>query len=391
MKIAFIHEKKHAGTGAYFVNGLMSEKLREAGVSVASVFPKSPLLRVPIPMRGLTQILFYHALIESRDEVMRCDLIQGTTFTPIAFLPLPIPVVSHFGSTTWGFLKAVPLTKDVEPALRPVWQSLLMARAVKRLSLHTRRPLRDIAEIERFVATQADAVIATSAIVRDELLGAGVDPRRLFVVPNAIEDFWRGPAPRTVADEPSLVFLGRLGSDAFTLRLKGLDRLIDFYEAFPRSKKQTVAMTANKALASWLREAIPNHELVANVEKSEIPKVLRPLAGSILLVPSRYEGFSLSLVEGMSQGLIPVTYPVGIAPEIIRQGENGYLIRTQAEGKRIIREILRLSTERRLEIAREAWKTSRQFSANTIARKLMRVHEKTIKSHVFVDANPPAV
>lgn len=387
MKIALIHGKKHAGTGAYFVNGLMSDTLREAGVAVASVFPRNPMLRVPIPMRGLTQILFHYALIESRDEVMKCDLIQGTTFTPIAFLPLPIPVVSHFGSTTWGFLNAVPLTKEIEPALKPVWESLLKAKAVKRLSLHTRRPLRDIAEIERFVAQQADAVVATSAIVRDELLEAGVDPKRLFVVPNAIEDYWRGRSPRAVVERPSLVFLGRLGSDAFTLRLKGLDRLIDLYRAFPKLQKQTVVMTANKALENWLRETIPSHELVANLEKTKIPNVLRPLAGSILLIPSRYEGFSLSLIEGMSQGLIPVTYSVGIAPEIIRQGENGYLIRSQAEGKRVIREILGLSPERRLEIAREAWKTSRQFSAGTIAKKLIRVYEKTIKNYVFVDAN----
>ena len=39
----------------------------------------------------------------------------------------------------------------------------------------------------------------------------------------------------------------------------------------------------------------------------------------------------MSLIEGMSQGLIPVAYPVGVAPEIIINGQNGFLVNNQRE------------------------------------------------------------
>lgn len=72
----------------------------------------------------------------------------------------------------------------------------------------------------------------------------------------------------------------------------------------------------HKPLAAWLRSKIPNHELHTNVQKDKLPEFLGRLRGSILFIPSRYEGFSLSLIEGLSQGLIPVTYPVGVAASV---------------------------------------------------------------------------
>ena len=90
-------------------------------------------------------------------------------------------------------------------------------------------------------------------------------------------------------------------------------------------------MTKNKNLISWFLENVPNHFLFANTVKYKIPSVVANLRGSILFIPSRYEGFSLSLVEGMSQGLVPVVYNVGVAPEIIKNGENGFLVSSQAE------------------------------------------------------------
>lgn len=33
----------------------------------------------------------------------------------------------------------------------------------------------------------------------------------------------------------------------------------------------------------------------------------------------------------MSQGLIPVTFPIGVAPEIIKNGKNGYIVNSVKE------------------------------------------------------------
>lgn len=379
MKIAFIHNDKKLGTGAHFINDLMASRLRESGVRVKNFYPKSPLFDAPLHLRGLNNVLFFYSLLEHKDEILKYDLIQGTTYTPLAFLPFSIPVVSHFGSTSWGFLKAVPLAKDLEPSLRKIWLSLKAEGVIRELNVRTRRPLRDVADIEKLVALRADAVIATSDIVRKDLLEAGIPPENVYVVPNAIEDYWFGRRAAALSENPSLIFLGRIGADVFTLILKGLDRLIDYYQHFPSVEKHTIGITTNKELVKWCDRKIPNHHFHANLRKELIPDLLDGKAGSILLITSRYEGFSLSLIEGMSQGLIPVTYPVGIAPEIIQNGKNGFLVHSQSEGMKAVEFLLRLPKADRGHLATAAQETARRFHSKTISKRLIEVYDTTLK------------
>lgn len=303
----------------------MSLKLKESGVEMKNFYPRVSL-DTPVHLGGLKNILFFHSLLEKRKEILKYNLVQGTTYTPLPFLAYDIPVISHFGSTTKGFLNSTPLANKLEPVLKKIWYDLKKADAISELNLKTRRPLRDIAEVEEYVASKSHAVIATSLKVKKELLDMGVTEEKVHLIHNAIEDYWFEGEQAEFSEDPSIVFLGRMGNDVFNLKLKGVDRLIHLYSFFPKVKKATVCMTTRKSLVSWLLQMIPNHTMSVNVQKEKIPEIIKPLKGSILFIPSRYEGFSLSLVEGMSQGLIPVVYSVGVAPEIIQNGENGFIV-----------------------------------------------------------------
>ena len=373
MKVAFIHNEKKIGTGAHYINDLMASKLNEDGVEIKNFYPRTSLVDTPVHLGGIKSILFFYSLLERRKEILKFNIIQGTTYTPLPFLAYPVPVVSHFGSTTRGFLNATPIANNLEKATRKFWYTLKKHGAITELNVKTRRPLRDIADIEEYVASRATAVIATSENVRRELLAAKVPEENIHLIHNAIEDYWFDTSSQEVTNNPSIVFLGRLGSDAFTLKLKGVDRLLHLYQQFPDIQKLTFCMTTNKPLLSWLRSEIQNHTVFSNVQKDKLPSLLNPLRGSILFIPSRYEGFSLSLIEGMSQGLVPVVYPVGVAPEIIRNGENGFVVSSQAEAiektKLLIKDI-----ELRKTLSLEAMRTAKQFSSNIIAQKLVGLY-----------------
>lgn len=374
MKVAFIHNEKKIGTGAHYINDLMSLKLRESGVEMKNFYPRVSL-DAPVHLGGLKNILFFHSLLEKRKEILKYDLIQGTTYTPLPFLAYPIPVITHFGSTTKGFLASTPRASQMEPQLQDVWYGLRKAKAIKEVNIKTRRPLRDIAEVEEYVASKSDAVIATSLNVKSELMGMGIEEERIHLIHNAIEDYWFENHRPDPVSEPSIVFLGRMGGDAFNMKLKGVDRLIHLYSHFPDTKKVTVCMTTNKGLVSWLLHNLRNHSLFVNLKKDNIPQVIKPLRGSILFIPSRYEGFSLSLIEGMSQGLVPIVYAVGVAPEIIQNGKNGFIVSSQEEAIEKARLLLSDSRLRR-KCSLEAEKTSLQFSSSRIAKKLMSLYEK---------------
>ena len=230
------------------------------------------------------------------------------------------------------------------------------------------------------MATRVTKCIATSEQVKGELIDIGVPPERIKVVHNAIENYWFEKKKSPIVSDPHIVFLGRLGGDVFTLKLKGLDRLIRLYRAFPDIPKTTICMTTNKKLKEWLRVAFPIHYIYTNIRKDLIPDILSRQYGSILFISSRYEGFSLSLVEGMSQGLVPISYSVGIAPEIIKNGKNGFLVSSDEEAQERIRELL-FNTNKRLSMAKAARKTAVRFCSVTIANNLLKLYKEIRAEH----------
>jgi len=378
MKIAFIHDEKKIGTGAHYINDLMSTKLRSKGIEVKNFYPKLKLKNSPAHLRGLANILYFYSLLEHKAEILRNSIIQGTTYTPLPFMAFSTPIVSHFGSTTRGFLKATPRANAIDSDTRKIWYDLRTHNVISELNIKTRRPMRDIAEIEKYVANRVNGVIATSENVKKELLEMGIASHKISIIHNAIENYWfEQPYPPEITKNPSLVFLGRLGRDAFTLKLKGFDRLIHYFKQFPNTQKTTVCISNNKKILQWMRTSVENHTLYANVKKDNIPNILAPLRGSILFIPSRYEGFSLSLVEGMSQSLIPIIYPVGVAEEIIQNGVNGYIVRSQKEAVEITNTILQ-DDDLRLKLSLAARNTSINFTSDALVEKLVLLYKKIL-------------
>ncbi len=374
MKIAFIHNDKKIGTGAHYINDLMSLKLKNCGVEIKNFYPRSSLFETPVHLLGIQNILFFYSLLERRKEILKFNIIQGTTYTPLPFLAYPVPVVSHFGSTTRGFLENTPQAKDLEHATKKIWYKLKEDGVINELNIKTRRPLRDIGDIEEYVASRAAAVIAASSKIRDELLASGIKKEKIHLIHNAIEDYWFEERKALFVEAPSLVFLGRLGSDSFTLKLKGVDRLIHLYKSFPKIQKYSFCISTNKKLTQWLRSSLPLHTVSANTAKDRLPKQLQALRGSILFIPSRYEGFSLSLIEGMSQGLVPIMYDVGVAREVIINGKNGFIVSSQKEAVDRVKELI-ANRGLRKEMSDNAIKSSKNFSSDIISQKLLNLYQ----------------
>ncbi|MBI2051735.1 glycosyltransferase family 4 protein [Candidatus Roizmanbacteria bacterium] len=377
MRIAYIHDENKIQTGADHITELIVRKLREHNVFVKNVYPKTRLIDYShnIQLKGVSNILFFYSLLEQKDEILKYDLIQGTTFTPITFLSFDIPVVTYFGSTTAGILQATPKTKELKKDLRDIMYKLKEDRVISEVDVKSNKPLRDISDIQDFAASKSTRVIVASKIVKNNLVKYGkIHPNKIAVIHNAIEDYWF-EKPIAKLAKPKLIFLGRVGGDVFTWKTKGVDRLIRIYQLFPNQQKISLIMTTNKKIGSWLNKKIPKHKLFLNFPKKQIPNILKPERGGIFLLTSRYEGFSLSLIEAMSQGLIPVTFPVGVAPEIIVNGKNGYLVNSTQEARKRINEILR-SEQLRTDLSFAAYKTALQFRADILAKKLVSLYEK---------------
>jgi len=377
MKIAYIHDDKKIYTGAHHINELIINKLKEHNVFVKNVYPKTRLIDSKNHnLKGVSNILFFYSLLEQQKEILKYDLIQGTTFTPITFLPFNIPVITHFGSTTVGLLLSTPKTNRLNKKFQNIYEQLRQDNVVNTLNLKSRKALGDISDIQFFVASKSTRVIAASKKVKEELVKYGsIDKNNIVVIHNAIEDYWFDKPLAPISDL-KIVFLGRIGNNAFTWKIKGLDKLIYIYKKFPNLNKIIIALTQNLKIESWLNKNIPNTITKFNLPKEKIHNLVHQYYGSISLLTSRYEGFSLSLIETMSQGLIPIAFPVGIAPEIIVNGKNGFLVNTTQEAVSRINEIIN-NNELRKKLSQGAYKTSLQFKADVLAKKLVALY-KTI-------------
>ena len=112
-KVLFIHSEKKFKTGAHYINDIIIEKLKKQKYSVDNLYPTNSVDLLSPDMFGISNILFFYSLIKKHEDAKKYDIIQGTTYTPLAFIGNGMPVISHFGSTTYGFLKAVPSMKNL--------------------------------------------------------------------------------------------------------------------------------------------------------------------------------------------------------------------------------------------------------------------------------------
>jgi starch synthase len=191
---------------------------------------------------------------------------------------------------------------------------------------------------ERTAIESADAVIAVSQGVRQDVMSCypNVDPDRIHVIHNGIdpEIYRREPAVETLTrfgidpDKPYAFFNGRI------TRQKGLPLLLRAaLEIDPRHQLVIVASSPDTpeigaevaALAErvrsergnliWIGEFIPREELIHLHS-----------GATVFVCPSVYEPFGLVILEAMACETAVVASRVGGIPEIVVEGETGYLV-----------------------------------------------------------------
>lgn len=104
-------------------------------------------------------------------------------------------------------------------------------------------------------------------------------------------------------------------------------------------------------------------------------------ATDIFAMPSREEGFSIALLEGLAAELPAVVSDIDPFTEIIRDGENGLIARTNDpdDFARALERMLAMSTEQRNQLVRNAQTTIRNFTPEAIARQTLKVYQNVLQ------------
>ena len=188
--------------------------------------------------------------------------------------------------------------------------------------------------LERWLAAQTTVLIAVSPQVRDDLVALGVAPREKFaVVRLGIElDERVGDGDRR---EETRRYLG-IGADRFVVgwvgRMTAVKRTDDVLEGFKRLSDNGVAATLclvgdgpdRPQLERRAQElGIIRDTLFVGYQEDVAPFYA---AFDTLVLPSGNEGTPVSVIEALAAGTPVVATRVGGVPDVVRDGEDGFLV-----------------------------------------------------------------
>jgi alpha-maltose-1-phosphate synthase len=191
---------------------------------------------------------------------------------------------------------------------------------------------------ERTAIESADAVIAVSQGVRKDVLNvySGVDPDRVHVIHNGIDpEIYRPqPSPETLTrfgidpSQPFVLFNGRITRQkGLTLLLAAVLELDPRYQVVivasspdtPQIAAEVAALagrvSAERGNLVWIDHFITREELIHLHSHA-----------AMFVCPSIYEPFGLVILEAMACETPVVASRVGGIPEIVVEGETGYLV-----------------------------------------------------------------
>lgn len=232
---------------------------------------------------------------------------------------------THTSPLIGAWMAGVPVRLWTKHAMQPAYEAM-------------RKPtLRDrLAPSVRVSVWAATAVLPISRAIAAELTALGVPRRRLREMPlphsAPLPTVDRATARARFACPPGALVIGTIGR---AIPVKGWDVLLSaFAEVRPRLPAARLLLVGSSSAADerGCRSILDRMVIARGLEGAVIwaGHLIDPSfalrAMDLFVLPSRSEGFSLALIEALAAGVPAVSTRVGIAPDVITDGDNGLLV-----------------------------------------------------------------
>ncbi|MFC3572578.1 glycogen synthase [Streptomyces yaanensis] len=247
---------------------------------------------------------------------------------------------------------------------------------------------------ERTAIEAADAVVAVSGAMRDDILGCypALDPARVHVVHNGIDTTLYRPDHGTdVLDRigldpgrPYVLFVGRI------TRQKGVPHLLRAVRDIDPAAQVVLCAGApdtpeiDREFRDLFKEVSRSREGVHWIPKMlPRPEVIQLLThAAVFVCPSVYEPLGIVNLEAMACGTAVVASRTGGIPEVVDDGRTGLLVDVDDDFEehlaRALDSVLAdpVAAKRMGEAGRE--RAVGEFGWDTVARRTVRLYEEVL-------------
>jgi glycosyltransferase involved in cell wall biosynthesis len=232
--------------------------------------------------------------------------------------------------------------------------------------------------MQRFVAQRLDRVLTSSETSARQIVDDfGVRASRIVNVWNGIDTDTFRPDSEAKRSDAELLCVGRASDPN-----KGVKTLVQSLALLPEHVTLTLVDDdhPDNQVFKWARQAsvLPRLRVVGRVPQDELLALYR--RATLVVVPSRFEGFGLPAVEAMACGTPVVASHAGALPEVLRIASGGVLVPPDDPTAlaRGIRELID-DPERRSALGRRAReRVEATFSWRRVAEATVRVYRDVL-------------
>lgn len=303
MKIMHVCETVTGGIATY-LNNVVAEQARRDEVNEVSVL---------LPASQFDEIDFgnIHGL---DDKIHLCGFAGGGRLQRLrhlaARLPRSIdemrPDVIHVHSTFAGFLcRALPISLK---GARLIYQPHGVAFDPHRIAGFKQR---GIQWVERALYQRTDGIVAISEYEQALLTQAGMGDKTMLIK-NCVRD--TRETIGTTEKEDFYLFIGRFD------RQKGFDRLYDFWD---ETRPMLKIVGGNVVDADSEYAPRDNMTFMGWMDNAALDGLIAK--AKALIVPSRWEGFGLVVLEAYRNATPVICSNRGALPELVSHGETGFV------------------------------------------------------------------
>lgn len=181
-------------------------------------------------------------------------------------------------------------------------------------------------------AKRADAIVVSSRFELEDAIEFGIPKERVRIIPMGIDLEASCPQSGKPANAPlNILFVGRLARvRRVELLLHAVKRLFFSFQVTIVGGEEETSSLAKSGYLDELKKlcaelGIAERVTFVGAKSTREVKSYYP-AADVFVYPSLYENFGQPLLEAAAAGLPIVSTSVGVARDVVRDGETGFLV-----------------------------------------------------------------